>query len=141
MAFRSFAQQKLDMTGDLDQILERTDYERIFTIRDGNGVAIDMTEWDTVAPRCQFRNLPIKQNGQTTNCPQPILTWDNASGGRIKLRVPVSAYNAISSANLVTAGVYQIEVVHDGTGEPTAGKVARPFYGDWAIVPEVTQPD
>lgn len=131
MAFISFAEQSISLTGDLDKILQGTTYVRVYTIKNAAGAAIDMSEWIGTAPKCEFKNL--ESGGVTTNCPQPTLTWLAQSGptlGQIQMVITKGA----STAATVYSGFYQIEITHPGgTGGIEANAVSRPFRGDWTI--------
>lgn len=140
MAFISLVPFKIDFKADAPTttdggiIQEGTLYRRTLQVRDAGGSPIDCSEYDDVAPQCQFRTGTITEGGVITNCPQPVLSWSNAATGLILFEMRMSVWPAWSgNTSRALTGFHQIELEFNGTNDRT-----RAFYGEWAISREVT---
>ena len=134
MAFVSLVPKNQDIGGD-DQVVQGSDWIRVFVVKDSLGAPINLSEYvGSGSPRAEFRDKAIADGGATANCPQPAASFLNGgTAGEIQLLVT----HALSTAATKFSGVYSIEIVFQTAG-PTNGYVNEVFYGSWAMKKENT---
>lgn len=127
MAFASIAPSTFDFTGTYE-IRQGADWIVVVTIRDANGVPLDLSEYNATAPVADF----IDGNGSTSGVCQPDISWvGGGTGGEIQFWFK----NADSTAATVLSGSYQLEITYD-TAPPTLKN--RILAGTWSMSRETT---
>jgi len=98
--------------------------EEEFSYTDDDGIAIDLTGYEA---RMQVRTLATRYGTSTTGLmlelsttgPEPLLVWDTAAAGRLRIVARPDQHAALNASNAKKAKyAYAIELHKpDGTGE------------------------
>lgn len=132
MTFSSIVPKSQDISGD-DQVVQGSDWIRVFVVKTSTGTPINLSEYVGGAIKCEFRDKAIADGGVKNNCPQPVCSFLNGgSAGEIQMYIA----NATSSAATKFSGVYSIEITHNTA--PTVGYINEVFYGSWTMKKENT---
>ena len=124
----SFVPATVNLT-DTNQILQGATYVRVFQLK-VNGSPQDMTAYDAVPPRCQFRASETSGTIVIT----PTCAWTSAATGQFSMTIAASVTEAFTHPPAVSSGQYDVEVVADA-----GGAVERVMQGTWTIYREITQ--
>ena len=116
----------VDLTGN-NAILQGTDWTRVFTAKDTNGNAIDLSAYDSTPPRCHMR-VAI---GDTTPFFTPVCAWVNAALGQYRMTIANATSTAKPKAG--AQGTYQVEIIKNSDST-----VERIQTGSWSMDPEWT---
>lgn len=118
------------LTGN-NQILQGTDWTRVFTAKDANGTAIDLSAYSSTPPRCQMRTTLAQADPPYFT---PVCAWVNAALGQFRMTIANATSTAKGVGATVTGGVYQVEIVKNSDST-----VERIQNGTWDMSPEVTR--
>lgn len=122
----SFVPATVDLTGT-NQILQGTDWVRDFAVTSG-GSPVDLSGYDNVVPRAQFRSTVSSGTVVMT----ATMSWISSVGGTLRMTIPAAVTTAL--ANTTQTGVYDVEIVKDSDGS-----IERIIKGSWSLDPEVTR--